>query len=227
MVEDNQFELVLKQCKSINLQKLKVDTLLLVVHSLLSDFEKIDIDDKSNPILITTSKSDLESINKSVSSLKNYLDTNIINKETLVTLFKNPNQSSAHCNIKKCLEPMKDYYKYITSIFSTKIKKGSLWIPELLAFSLLYWYKKEHDKSFHLYSFVDNFPIENILEVYNKNNIKLKKNLLEDETKNTWRVKTNIDEMYDLSEFMMKKYINYNFKMNGKRVSKSRTKKRR
>lgn len=227
MNEDNQFKLVLKQCKSINLQKLKVDTLLLVIHSLLSDFEKIDTNDKENPMLITTSKSDLELINKSVSSLKNYLDTNIINKETLVTLFKNPNQSSTHRSVKRCLEPMKEYYKYITSIFSTKIKKGALWIPELLAFSLLYYYKKEHDKSLHLYSFVDNFPIESILKIYNKNNIELKKNLLKDETKNTWSVKTNIDEMYDLSEFMVKKYIKYSFKMNEKRVSKTRNKKRR
>ena len=227
MDQNNQFKLVLKQCESINLQKLKVDTLLLVVHTLLSDFDRLEYTDQSNPMLITTSKSDLELINKSVASLKNYLDNNIINRDTLINLFKNKSQSALHGKIVRSLEPMKVYYKYITAIFSTKLQKGSLWIPELLAFSLLYNYKKEYGKSLILHPFVDNFPVDTILRIYNKNNLELKKNRSQVENENVWKVKTNIDEMYDVSEIMVKKYLNYNFKINEKRVSKTRRKKRK
>ena len=227
MDQNNQFKLVLKQCESINLQKLKVDTLLLVVHTLLSDFDRLEYTDQSNPMLITASKSDLELINKSVANLKNYLDNNIINRDTLINLFNNKSQSALHGKIVRSLEPMKVYYKYITAIFSTKLQKGSLWIPELLAFSLLYNYKKEYGKSLILHPFVDNFPADTILRIYNKNNLELKKNRSQVENENVWKVKTNIDEMYDVSEIMVKKYLNYNFKINEKRVSKTRRKKRK
>ena len=227
MNNESQFKLVLKQCENINLHKLKVDTLLLVVQTLLNDFDKLDFTDESNPMLISASKSDITLINNSVQSLKNYLDSNIINRDTLVNLFKNPNPSSLNSRIKTNLEPMKVYYKYITAIFSTKLQKGSMWIPELLAFSLIYNYKKEHGKSLNLYPLIDNFPIEKILQIYNKNNLELKKNIANKENKSTWKVKTDIDEMYDVSELMIKKYINYNFKINQKRVSKTRNKKRK
>ena len=227
MNNEGQFKLVLKQCEGINLQKLKIDTLLLVVHTLLNDFEKLEFSDESNPMLIKSSKSDINLINKSVQSLKNYLDSNIIHRDTLVNLFKNTNQSELNNRIKRNLEPMKVYYKYITAIFSTKLQKGSMWIPELLAFSLIYNYKKEHGKSLNLYPVIDNFPIETILKIYNKNNLELKKNIANTDNENTWKVKTNIDEMYDVSELMIKKYLNYNFKINQKRVSKTRSKKRK
>mgnify|MGYP000424557177 CR=1 FL=1 len=122
---------------------------------------------------------------------------------------------------------MRVYYKYLTTLFSTKLQKGSHWIPELLAFSLLYAYKKEYGKSVTSYSFIDNFPIETVLNIYNKNNINIKKNIIKEENKSIWQIKTNLDEMYDLSEFMVKKYLEFNYKINEKRVSKSRVKKRR
>lgn len=222
-----QFKLVLSQCESVNLKKLKMDTLLLVVHTLLSDFDRIDYKDNSNPMLVTASRNDIDLINKSVYSLKDYLDNNIIIRDTLFYLFKNKNQSALFGKITRNLEPMKVYYKYLTTIFSTKLQKGSLWIPELLAFSLLHNYKKEYGKSLLSYPYIDSFPLETILNIYNKNNLELKKNISKADATTPWKIKTNMDEMYDISELMVKKYLDFNFKVNEKRVSKTRTKKRR
>lgn len=227
MDTNKQFKLVLNQCETINLQKLKMDTLLLVVHTLLNDFDKLDYSSESNPMLITASKNDIDLINKSVYNLKDYLDNNIIIRDTLFYLFKNKNQSALFSKITRNLEPMKVYYKYLTTIFSTKLQKGSLWIPELLAFSLLYNYKKEYGRSLLPYPYIDSFPLESILTIYNKNNLELKRNISKADTKTSWKVKTNMDEMYDISELMVKKYLDFNFKINEKRVSKTRTKKRR
>jgi hypothetical protein len=141
-------------------------------------------------------------------------------------IFQNENKSLLLKKISTNIQPMRAYYKFLTSIFSSKLEKGSYWIPELLAFSLIYNYKKEFGKSFGSYDFIDNFPVEKILDIYNKNNIAVKKELATKENKSTWEIKTSLDQMYDISESMINKYINYNFKINTKRVSKSRKKRR-
>lgn len=93
----------------------------------------------------------------------------------MIHLFKNQNQSKILTKVAKNLEPMRVYYKFLTAIFATKIEAGTHWIPELLAFSLIYNFKKEHEKSFVNHSFIDNLPIDKILDIYNKNNLQVKK----------------------------------------------------
>lgn len=222
MDKDKQFQLVLKQCETINLKKLKGDTLLLVVHFLLKDYQKMEANVVPDPMTICASKEEIELINNSVFSLKKYMDNNIVVSDTLFYVFKNKHQSPLFNKITHNLEPMKMYYKYLVNIFSSKLKNGATWIPELLAFSLLYSYKKEHNKSFALYPEIDNFPLEKLINIYNKNNLELKKRIAQSEKTSVWKIKTNIDEMYDTSEIMIQKYLQYNFKVNPQRVSKTR-----
>lgn len=227
MNKDKQFKLVLNQCETINLKKLKINTLLLVVHFLLKDYKKMETNITPDPMTICASKEELTFINTSVNSLKTYLDNNIIVSDTLFYLFKNRTQSPLYSKITRNLEPMKAYYKYLINIFSTKLSNGSNWIPELLAFSLIYNYKKEHDKSFSFFPEIDNFPMDKLINIYNKNNLELKKRIAAEDNISVWKVKTNIDEMYDTSEVMVKKYLDYNFKINESRVSKTRVSKTR
>tara|TARA_R110002033_G_scaffold414_1_gene4009 strand:- start:8368 stop:9051 length:684 start_codon:yes stop_codon:yes gene_type:complete len=227
MDKNEQLKLVSKYCNSFNLKKIKVDTLLLIIHMLLSDYEKIEIKDNiSNKNLLIDDK-DIEFINKSVHDLKNYLESNIIISETLLYIFRNKNLSPTFLKVSKNLEPMRVYYQYLTSIFSNKITKGSFWIPELLAFSLIHYFKKEYEKSFLSHPLIQNFPTEKFLNIYNKNNIKIKKQLSEEDQVNSWKIKTNLDEMYDLSDYMIEKYLEFNYKINDKRVSKTRIKKKK
>lgn len=227
MDKDKQFKLILSQCESINLKKLKMDTLLLVVHFLLKDYQRIDPNEIPDPMTICASKEEILFVNNSVADLKNYLENNIVVSDTLFYVFKNQNHSPLFNKITKNLEPMKIYYKYLISTFSSKLKQGSNWIPELLAFSLIYNFQKEHEKSFASYPGIENFPIEKIVNIYNKNNLTLKKKISEQQGVSTWKIRTNIDEMYDVSELMVSKYLKYNYKINSSRVSKSRNKKKR
>lgn len=214
---NRQLNLVLNQCSSINLQKLKLDTLLIIVHHLLKDYKNIKLDMDTN---------DVKYIQSNLKNLKEYLDNNIVSGETLSYIFQNQNQSELMKKICINLEPMRAYYKFLINIFSSKIQKGSLFIPEILALSLIQTYKKEFEKSFVSYDFLDMFPTEKILTLYNKNNIKLKKQLANEQETSMWKVRTNLDEMYDISEIMIKKYMNFNFKVNSSRISKSRKKRR-
>ena len=227
MDKNEQLKLVLQHCSSFNLKKIKVDTLLLIIHALLCDYEKIDIKDKSKKDILPINSYEIEFINKSVHELKNYLENNIVISDTLLYIFSNKNQSPVFQKISRNLEPMRVYYQYLTSLFSNKIQKGSFWIPELLAFSLIHYFKKEYQKSFFNHTIIENFPTEKLLNIYNKNNIEIKKHISKDEQINSWKVKTNLDEMYDLSEFMIKKYLEFNYKINEKRVSKVRTKRKK
>ncbi|RXJ81264.1 hypothetical protein [Arcobacter sp. F2176] len=227
MDKNEQLKLVSKYCNSFNLKKVKVDTLLLIVHMLLSDYEKIEIKDNTIKKNLLIDSQVIDFINKSIHELKNYLESNIIVRETLLYILKNKNLSPKFLKLSKNLEPMRVYYQYLTSIFSNKITKGSFWIPELLAFSLIHYFKKEQEKSFFNHTLIQNFPTEKFLNIYNQNNIKIKKQLSKEEQVNLWKIKTNLDEMYDLSEYMIEKYLEFNYKINDKRVSKTRIKKKK
>jgi len=225
MNRNRQFNLVLEQCQNVNLQKLKLDTLLMIINHLLKEYKKEDIK-KTSSLTVDIAPDDLDFLDENICSLHKYLDNNIITTNTLYYIFSNKNESVLMHNIANSLEPMKVYYKYLTSLFSTKLSSGSNWIPELFALSLLYSYKKEHGKSLSSYPFLDDFPLEKIIDIYNKNNLELKKRISQHEKINVWKVKTVLDEMYNSSDFLTKKYLEYNFKVN-KRVSKSRNKKQR
>jgi len=227
MDKNEQLKLVLQHCNSFNLKKIKVDTLLLIIHALLCDYEKVDIKDSTKKDILPIDNYEIEFINKSVHELKSYLEKSIVISPTLLYIFNNKNQSPVFKKISRNMEPMRVYYQYLTSLFSNKIKKGSFWIPELLAFSLIHYFKKEYQKSFFNHAIIEEFPAEKILNIYNKNNIEIKKHISKDQQINSWKVKTNLDEMYDLSEFMIKKYLEFNYKINDKRVSKIRNKRKK
>ena len=227
MYQDKQFQLALNQCKTINLKKLKIDTFLLVIHFLLKDYKRIDPDKTPDPMTICASKDEILFINNSVENLKNYLENNIIISDTLFSIFKEQNKSLIFDQLSRNLEPMKIYYKHLINTFSSRLKNGSDWIPELLAFSLIYNYKKEHNKSFLSYPELENIAIEKIVNIYNKNNLELKKRISEKSGISTWKIKTNIDEMYDVSELMVMKYLQYNYKINPRRNSKNRDKRKK
>lgn len=222
MDQNKQFQLAINKCKTINLKKLKIDTFLLVIHFLLKDYQKIDPDKISDPMTICASKDEILFINNNVLSLKNYLENNIITSDTLFSIFKEQNSSLIFDKLSQNLEPMKIYYKYLINTFSSRLKKGSDWIPELLAFSLIYNYKKEHNKSFIAYPELEKIAIEKIINIYNKNNLELKKRISKENGFSTWKIKTNIDEMYDVSELMVMKYLQYTYKINTSRQSKNR-----
>ena len=227
MQQDKQFQLAIEQCQTINLQKLKVDTFLLVIHFLLKDYKKIDPHKMQDPMTVCASKEEIQFINSSVADLKSYLENNIIVSDTLFSIFKEQNKSLIFDKLSRNLEPMKIYYKHLINTFSSRLKNGSDWIPELLAFSLIYNYKKEHNKSFLSYPELENIAIEKIVNIYNKNNLELKKRISEKSGISTWKIKTNIDEMYDVSELMVMKYLQYNYKINPRRNSKNRDKRKK
>ena len=220
MSANPQINLALKKCESINLKKMKSDTLLMVVAHLLKEFEEIKANDETDSVIMTSN--DAHFINNETQNLINFLNENVMDSSTLSYIFQNKNSCPIARKLSVHLEPMRAYYKYIISIFSTKLNKGSHWIPELLAFSLIHSYKKEFGKSFSNHPFLENFQIDEIIDVYFSKNVQLKKQLAKENNEPIWKIQTVIDEMYEISEYMVEKYISYNYKINSNRVSKTR-----
>ncbi|MGM0519620.1 MAG: hypothetical protein ACQERD_08240 [Campylobacterota bacterium] len=228
MNNNSQFNLALQKCETINLKRVKEDTFLMIIHYLLKDYNSLKTKNANNSeSIINIKQDDLEFVEYNIASLLRYLEKNIITVDTLNSIFTNSKKSAFMSKLASSLEPTRAYYKYLINLFSTKLQAGSLWIPELFAFSLLYYYKKEHGKSLYAYPFFQDFPIEKVIEIYNKNNIELKKTVANKEDVSFWRIKTLLDSMYNNSEFITKKYLQYSFKINSRRVSKTRVKKQK
>ena len=54
MSANPQINLALKKCESINLKKMKSDTLLMVVAHLLKEFEEIKANDETDSVIMTS-----------------------------------------------------------------------------------------------------------------------------------------------------------------------------
>ena len=165
MNKNSQFNLVLQKCENLNLKRVKEDAFLMIIHYLIKDYNSLKINNTNqSKNIINIEKDDLEFVEYNILSLQRYLEKNVITVDTLNNIFTNANESILMKRLASNLEPKRAYYKYIINLFSTKLTAGSLWIPELFAFSLLYYYKKEHGKSLCAYPFFEDFPIDKIIE---------------------------------------------------------------
>jgi len=224
MSANPQIILAIKKSESINLKRMKSDTLLMVVAHLLKEFEEIKANDENDSVTMT--EKDAHFINDATQNLINFLSENVMDSHTLSYVFQNKNSCPIARKLSTHLEPMRAYYKYIITLFSSRLNKGAHWIPELLAFSLIHSFKKEFGKSFSNHPFMENFQIDEIIDIYFSKNVLLKKEFAKQNDESIWKIKTVIDEMYEISEYMVEKYINYSYKVNSTRVSKTRKKKR-
>lgn len=199
----NQLNLLIKLSIKKQQNNIKLDTLLIVIHQLLNDYDKFNISiDEDNTIYI----------NENLKFLKEYLEKNVINSQTLSHVFANQNKSKFYKQLTSGLKPIRAYYKFLTSILSSKIKKGSYWLPEILAFSLIQTYKNEYNKSFSPYSAIDTIEVEKILQILNKKNLEFKKEISKKQNIPLWQVNTAVDDMYDLAEELIRKYLKYTIK---------------
>jgi hypothetical protein len=204
--------------------------LLCVVLNLLEQYVPVNYNENTNSVkigiieksvIISTSSETLKIIENSINELTNYLKTNIINKQLLEEIYQEAINKNDYVFAKK-FEPHGVYYNYLANIFANKLGNDAYWAPEVLAYALMYTYIQEYKKTFKNHDFINNYNFEEIISVYNKLNIKIKKDEAQKQNKKTWEIKTQIDAMYDLANMMIKNYINFKYKINIKRKSKKR-----
>ena len=101
-------------------------------------------------------------------------------------------------------EPLSKFYGVVVKESEKIFKEDTVWIPDLIAISLINMWVNELDKRTFTYTFLYKYDFQKILDLYNKIS-------LESKNKNTSLYDT-IQHMYDSSENIIKKINNTKYK---------------
>lgn len=167
-----------------------------------------------------------ESIHNAVLEIRDYLRENVTSREKLVAVMSNASKSQKHMIIAKQYEPHGVFHDFLATSFQNKLSKGMAWVPELLAFCLISYYKSEVNKPFVKHQFIQEYDFSNLINIYVQLNLKLKKEMKEKNPKiRVWEQRTVIDSMFAVADKMIKDYFEKHYKVNTNRVSKTRKRK--
>jgi len=199
------------------------------VSELFEDYKKLQNDscEKVGVTSIDTSNEDDMVISSNIEILHSYLLENVTSKEQLMEVFSKAKHNKETFAIAKQVEPFGVYYEKIANLLMKYIPKGGLFIPEYFGLLLIHLYKGEHKRSFKKFPFIDDFKLDTLLAIYEKVNINLKKEYLHNNpNKRIWEHRTVIDTMEKVAPLLLKEYLNFQYKVNIMRKSKTRKKRK-
>jgi hypothetical protein len=213
---------------NLTLKDMKLEMLLSFVGYLFDEYKRYKDDDfQENPtITITSEPNNDDFIEKMIEELSGYFEENVLSQERLFQIFRDGRLDYEHLLLAKQYEPLGVYYEKLSILLRNGIPDGGLFMPEYLGLLLLHYYFQKIEYSFGRFSFLSQYDFQYVLEIYNDVNITLKKELVE-KNPNTriWEHRTVFDRMEKIAQKMVDEYFTFHYKLNVKRVSKTRRKK--
>lgn len=145
------------------------------------------------------------------------------NKEGVISLTTNSDDDNYIANeINALISYFNDNVTSKEKLLSIFLK-GGMFIPEYFGMLLIYLYKVEFKRSFRGFPYIDTFDMSSLLSIYEKVNISLKKEYLQNNpTKRLWEHRTVIDTMDKVASLLLKEYLQFQYKVNIMRKSKQR-----
>jgi len=198
------------------LREQKTEALLVFIRTTLEQyFKDLDINkiqfqmgnDEDNKIIDNTLKTLLDNLQQTV-----------VNSSYLRSITTIASKNQAMMMLAKKEEPLMVYYDAIIKQIELSLSQGSNWIPEQLVICLLSQWILEEEKSTALYPFLNDIDYTALLSRYDLVLIQAKKD--ED-----WNKVLVIRNMYKVADELIQRLKNTTYKLNTKRVSKSRKKK--
>jgi hypothetical protein len=198
------------------LREQKTEALLVFIRTTLEQyFKDLDINkihfqmgnDEDNKIIDDTLKTLLDNFQQTV-----------VNSSYLRSITTIASKNQAMMMLAKKEEPLMVYYDAIIKQIELSLSQGSNWIPEQLVICLLSQWILEEEKSTALYPFLNDIDYTALLSRYDLVLIQAKKD--ED-----WNKVLVIRNMYKVADELIQRLKNTTYKLNTKRVSKSRKKK--
>ena len=161
---------------NLTLKDIKAQMLLTLALRFLDDYF-LSLDKNENELfgIYEVTPTSKDTILEVAATLRTYLEDNILRREILSNIIKNANESHQHLLLAKQYEIHGVFHDYIANSFTKFIKKGSPWVPELLAFALINTYKVQNVKPFVKHPFIEEFDFSKVLSIYEDLNIELKK----------------------------------------------------
>ena len=198
------------------LREQKTEALLVFIRTTLEQyFKDLDINkihfqmgnDEDNKIIDDTLKTLLDNFQQTV-----------VNSSYLRSITTIASKNQAMMMLAKKEEPLMVYYDAIIKQIELSLSQGSNWIPEQLVICLLSQWILEEEKSTALYPFLNDIDYTALLSRYDLVLNQAKKD--ED-----WNKVLVIRNMYKVADELIQRLKNTTYKLNTKRVSKSRKKK--
>ncbi len=203
--------------KPPNLREQKTEALLVFIRTTLEQYFK-DLDTNKIHFHMGT-KEDNKIIDKTLKILLENLQETVVNSTYLRSITITANKNQAMMMLAKKEEPLMVYYNAIVKQIEVSLAQGQNWIPEQLVICLLSEWILEEEKSTILYPFLKTIDYTSLLSRYDSVIIQAKKD--ED-----WNKTLAIKTMYEVASDLIAKLKNTTYKVNTKRVSKSRKKRR-
>jgi len=195
------------------LREQKTEALLVFIRTTLEQyFNDVDSDKVHFQM---GSKEDIQILHKNLKMLLDNLQDTVVNSTYLRSVSIMANKNKAIMLIAKKEEPLMVYYNAIIKQIEVSLAQGQNWIPEQLVLCLLSEWILEEEKSTILYPFLSSIDYVEILNRYELLRIKAKKD--ED-----WNKTAAIMSMYKVANDLIDKLKKTTYKVNTKRVSKTR-----
>jgi hypothetical protein len=191
------------------LREVKTEALLVFIRTTLEDYfkrlEKQEIvltigDDKENLL-----------VSNILRELLSCLQQNIVDSIYLQNIMENYTKNLMVRKLAKQEEPLMVYYDSLVKGLEKNFNNGQFWMPELMVICLLSEWIIEEEKSTHLFPFLNKIDYLHILNIYEKEKMKV-----DNERKDI------IMNMYKVSSYLISNLKNCKYKMNTQRKSKKR-----
>ena len=199
------------------LREQKTEALLIFIRTTLEQYF-IDLDNNKVHFLMG-SKEDNEVLESTLRKLLLQLQDCVVNSTYIRSIISSSHISQAMSILAKKEEPVMVYYDAIINQLQKSLIQGQNWIPEQLVVCLLSEWIIEEEKSTILYPFLKEIKYLELLSRYDKIRLKSKE-------QKDWNKTAAIMNMYKVGSDLILKLKNTTYKINTKRVSKTRKKRR-
>lgn len=146
------------------LREKKTEALLIFVRTTLEDtFRESDL---LNVEYLNCQKENLDFIEMKLKTLLDYLQQNVNNANSFISISKKIKQDHKAFYLLKQQEATFTYYRSLVNGLEYHLHKQDKWIPELVVIALLSEWILEEEKSIKSYPFLNNFDFVFLLEKY-------------------------------------------------------------
>ena len=205
----------IRRIKPKLLREQKTEALLVFIRTTLEQYF-IDLDKNKIHFKMGTDE-DNKIIEETLQNLLLNLQETVVNSSYLRSITQTAEKSKSMMLLAKKEEAMMVYYNAIIKQIELSLSQGQNWIPEQLIMCLLSEWILEEERSMLLYPFLNTVNYTSILSRYDRVLIQAKKD--ED-----WNKVKSIKNMYGVSHELIIRLKKTTYKINQKRVSKTRKK---
>lgn len=193
------------------LRDVKTEAILVFARTALERYFK-QLDTESSLANITTDE-DSVYVYETLKSLLVNLQENVVNVDYLITLVQYEQVSPQARLLKKQEEPLMEYYNCMAQQVKNHFNDDLVYLPAFLVITVLAEWTLGQEKSTNIYPFLDEIDFLELMASFEKRRESFANN-----------DSCHVSDIHELSLNVVERLKNFKYKINKKRVSKTRKK---